>query len=187
MCRTLLQVLTNFRQQLARTKRLRHIVIAAGRPRLLFFATERIGGDGDDRNRAQCRIGLNPARGGVAVHDRQLDIHQDKIRPLLCDGSERLLAVLGLRDLIVSRGEHIANDLAIIWLVLDHQNALAHAASTCRSTTTGSVKVKVEPCPGWDSTQILPPCISMMRLDMASPNPVPPFLRVMALSACWNS
>jgi hypothetical protein len=61
---------------------------------------------------------------------------------------------------------------------------LAHAASTCRSTITGSVKAKVEPWPGCDSTQILPPCISMMRFDMASPNPVPPFLRVIALSAC---
>jgi adenylate cyclase len=70
-------------------------------------------------------------------------------------------------------------------LVLDHQNALAHAAgSTCRSTTTGSVKANVEPWPGCDSTQILPPCISIMRLEMASPRPVPPFLRVMALSAC---
>ena len=65
-----------------------------------------------------------------------------------------------------------------------HQNALAHAGSTCCSTMTGSVKVNVEPWPGCDSTQILPPCISMMRLDMASPKPVPPFLRVMALSAC---
>jgi hypothetical protein len=26
-------------------------------------------------------------------------------------------------------------------------NVLAHAASTCRSTITGSVKVNVEPCP----------------------------------------
>src|SRR6516162_6532635 len=30
----------------------------------------------------------------------------------------------------------------------------------------------------------LPPCISIMRFDMASPKPVPPFFRVMALSAC---
>jgi hypothetical protein len=45
-------------------------------------------------------------------------------------------------------------------------------------------KSNVEPWPGCDSTQIRPPCISMMRLDMASPKPVPPFLRVMALSAC---
>jgi hypothetical protein len=42
--------------------------------------------------------------------------------------------------------EHIANDLAIIRLVLDYQNALAHTASTtCRSTMTGSVNAKVEP------------------------------------------
>jgi hypothetical protein len=29
------------------------------------------------------------------------------------------------------------------------------------------------PGPGCDSTQILPPCISMMRFDIASPKPVP--------------
>jgi hypothetical protein len=33
-----------------------------------------------------------------------------------------------------SRLKHIADDLAIIRLVLDYQDALAHAASTCRST-----------------------------------------------------
>src|SRR6516165_9935856 len=103
---------------------------------------------------------------------------------MLCYGGERLLTVLRLRDFVVGRGEHIADDLAVIRLVLHHQNALAHAASTCRSTTTGSVNVKVEPWPGCDSTQILPPCISMIRLEMASPKPVPPFFLVMALSAC---
>jgi len=55
---------------------------------------------------------------------------------------------------------------------------------TCCSTTTGRVNANVEPWPGWDSTQIRPPCISMMRFDMARPKPVPPFFRVMALSAC---
>jgi hypothetical protein len=54
----------------------------------------------------------------------------------------------------------------------------------CCSTMTGSVNANVEPWPGCDSTQIRPPCISMMRLDIASPKPVPPFFRVMALSAC---
>jgi hypothetical protein len=96
-------------------------------------------------------------------------------------------AVFRLRDFIVSGRKHVANNLAIVRVVFDHQNTLAHAASTCRSTITGSVKVKVEPCPGCDSTQILPPCISIMRFDMASPKPVPPFFLVMALSACWNS
>jgi hypothetical protein len=39
----------------------------------------------------------------------------------------------------------IADDLAIIRLVFHHQNPLAHAASSCRSTITGSLKVNVEP------------------------------------------
>src|SRR5262249_5592655 len=106
---------------------------------------------------------------------------------LLCDSIQCLLAVFGLSDRITGRGQHIAENLAISRLVLDPQNALAHAASTCRSTITGSVNANVAPWPTCDSTQILPPCISMMRFDIASPKPVPPFLRVMALSACWNS
>ena len=55
----------------------------------------------------------------------------------------------------------------------------------CRSwTMTGSVNANVEPRPGFNSTQIFPPCISMMRFEIASPSPVPPFLRVIELSAC---
>jgi hypothetical protein len=113
-------VLSNFRQQLAWAVRFRHAVVTADRPRLLFFATERIGRDRDDRDRSQGGIGLDLARGGVAIHDRQLDIHQNEIGRLLCDCRKRLLAVFGLRDFVVGRGEHIANDLAIIRLVLDH-------------------------------------------------------------------
>jgi hypothetical protein len=45
-----------------------------------------------------------------------------------------LITVFGLGDFVVGAGEHIANNLAIICLVLDHQNTLAHAASTWRST-----------------------------------------------------
>ena len=74
-----------------------------------------------------------------------MDVHQDEIGSLFRDCGKRLLAVLGFRDLIVSRGQHIANDLAIVRLVLDHQDALAHTGSTCRSTITGRVNIKVEP------------------------------------------
>ena len=42
----------------------------------------------------------------------------------------------------------------------------------------------VEPWPGFDLTQILPPCISTIRFDIARPRPVPPFFLVIALSAC---
>src|SRR5215469_13005404 len=113
-----------------------------------------------------------------------MDIHQDEVGALFPCSRERLLTVLGLDDLIVGRGKHIADNPAAVRLVLHHQNALGHAGSACRSTMTGRVNANVEPRPGCDSTQILPPCISMMRFDMASPNPVPPFLRVIALSAC---
>ncbi len=46
---------------------------------------------------------------------------------------------------------------------------------------------KVAPCPSSDSTEIVPPCISTMRFEIARPSPVPPFLRVFELSTCWNS
>src|ERR1700730_4111837 len=178
------QVLANSRQQLARAVGFRHIFITACRPRLLLFATERVGGDRDNRNRTQGGIGFDPARHLVTVNARQLDIHQDKIGPLFRNGFKRLLSALGLCDFVVGGGKQIANDLAVILLVLHHQNALAHAVSTCRSTRTGIVNEKVEPLPTCDSSQTLPPCISTMRLEMASPKPVPPFLRVIALSAC---
>src|SRR5262249_2975621 len=96
---------------------------------------------------------------------------------------QRLFAVLGLADFIAGFGQHIADDLAIIRLVL-HQNALAHTASTWRSTRTGTVNENVEPWPSVESIQIRPPCISIMCLEIARPKPVPPFLRVIELSAC---
>src|SRR6202040_4359239 len=118
-------------------------------------------------------------------------VHQDQVGALFRNCRERLLAVLGLGDFITGVGQHVANDLAIVRLVLDHQDALAHcasiAASTCRSTRTGTVNENVEPSPTVESIQIRPPCISMMRFEIARPKPVPPFFLVIALSACWNS
>jgi len=50
--------MTNFRQQLARAERLRHVVITSRRPRCLFFPIQCKAGDGDDQDRAQRRIGF---------------------------------------------------------------------------------------------------------------------------------
>jgi hypothetical protein len=88
----------NFRQQVARAERFRHAVIAARCPRLPFFAAERIGGNRDDWDRSQLRIGFNQARSCITVHDRELNIHQDEIGPLLCDCRQRQLTVFGLRS-----------------------------------------------------------------------------------------
>lgn len=67
------QVLTNFRKQLARAIWLEYISVTASRSRSLFFPTERIGGDRDDRDRLQSWIGLDPARRLVTTHARKLD------------------------------------------------------------------------------------------------------------------
>jgi hypothetical protein len=45
----------------------------------------------------------------------------------------------------------------------------------------------VEPLPGSDDTQMRPPCMLTMRLAIARPSPVPPFVFVEEPSACWNS
>jgi hypothetical protein len=51
-CQPLLEVMANFRQQLARTKRFRHVVITTRCSRLLFFPIERIRGNRDNRDRS---------------------------------------------------------------------------------------------------------------------------------------
>src|SRR5882724_3882121 len=47
------------------------------------------------------------------------------------------------------------------------------AGSAHSSRRTGSVNVKVEPCPIWLFTQILPPWSSMNFRERANPSPVP--------------
>src|SRR5690606_31251902 len=64
---------------------------------------------------------------------------------------------------------------------------ILHQCPTCCSTFTGTVNEKVEPSPRWESTQMRPPCISTIRLEIDRPSPVPPFFLVAELSACWNS
>src|SRR6266446_6004781 len=94
------------------------------------------------------------------------------------------LAIFGFNYFETHARQKIAQDLQVVLLIFDHQNALCHAGLACPSTVTGSVNAKVEPLPGLDSTQMRPPCISMIRFEMARPSPVPPFFRVIELSAC---
>src|SRR5215469_2325920 len=91
-----------------------------------------------------------------------------------------------LDDLIADADEQVADDLAVVLSVLDNENALTHHAASCSTsaTWTGSTTRNVEPWPGADSTEIVPPCISTMRLEIAKPSPVPPLLRVVEFSIC---
>ena len=51
------------------------------------------------------------------------------------------------------------------------------------ATTAGSLMVNVEPSPGWLSTVILPPIMWQNCRLIANPNPVPPYFRVVEVSA----
>src|SRR5438874_33237 len=95
------QMLTDFCQEFAWAKWFGHVIITAGCLRGLLLTVERVRGYRDDRDRPQGRISLDPARGGITVHYRELDIHQDKVGPLLCDRRECLFAVFGFDNLII--------------------------------------------------------------------------------------
>src|ERR1700730_4742308 len=164
-----------------------HISVAAGRQRLGLVPSQCIRSYCNDRDRLQVGIGSYPPCRLVAVHNGQLNVHQDQVRTLLSDRSERLFAVLRFDQLISSVAQQITQDLPVVHLILDHQNASAHQCPTCVSTLTGTVKANVDPCPSSDWTQSRPPCISMIRLAIASPRTVPAFCLVSEEAACWNS
>src|SRR5947207_1937279 len=184
---TLVQIFPHLRQQGARTERLGHIGVAAGGTGLLLIATQCVGGNDDDRDRLELGIGFEATRRLVAVENGELDVHQDQVRPMFLGLLQRLHAVFRDKHFVSGIRQKIAKNLPIVFLVLDHEYALRHVCPACRSTVTGTVTKKVAPCPIAESTQILPPCIWMMRRAIVSPRPVPPFFLVAELSACANS
>ena len=70
-------------------------------------------------------IGLDAPRRLVAVEQRQLDVHQDEVGLLPRRRRQRRLAVMRLDHLVAGRAQQIAQDLPVVLVVLDHQNALA--------------------------------------------------------------
>src|SRR6266404_887260 len=178
---------THARDQRAMVDRLGEIVIAAGGTRLGLVARQRIGSDGDHRNGFQRRIGLDAPRRLVAVHHRHLDVHQDQVGLVLGRLCNALDAVMCFDHVVAGHAQKIAQDLAIVFGVFDNEYLLAHAASSIGAALIGTETLKVEPEPSSDSTEMRPPCSSTMRREIDRPSPVPPFLRVLVLSTCWNS
>src|SRR5262249_25909420 len=121
-------------------------------------------------------------------HDRHLDVHQDQVGLMLAGPRYALRAVVGFDHVVTRHAQKVAQDLAVVLGVFDHQYLLAHcAASLTGWALTGMEMVKVEPVPSSDLTVMRPPCSSTIFFEMESPRPVPPFLRVLVLSTCWNS
>src|SRR6266567_116399 len=77
------QVLANLRQELTWAVGLGNVGVATRGTGLAVIPGQRIGGDDDDRNGMQRRVGLDSARRLVAVDARELDIHEYQVRLVL--------------------------------------------------------------------------------------------------------
>ena len=78
------------------------------------------------------RVGLDAPRRLVAVDARKLDVHEDEVRLLRRGRRVRALAVMRL-DHVVARGaQQVAQDLPVVLVILDDQDALGHAVPPCR-------------------------------------------------------
>jgi hypothetical protein len=88
----------------------------------------------------QSRIGLETATGLIAVNARQLNIYEDEVRPMRRRRGKPRLTVHGFDDFKIGAREQIPQNLPIVFVILDHQDALAHNCPTCASTRAGTVK-----------------------------------------------
>src|SRR5262249_15732691 len=128
------QVLTDLRQQLTRTDGLGHVGIATRRTRLGFSFIQLISCDANAGYNRQRRVGLRATGCFIPVEARQLNINEDEVRPMRCRRCKACLAVFGLNDLEISAREQIPQDLPIVWLILNHEDALGHCYPVCAST-----------------------------------------------------
>src|SRR5207302_4699254 len=149
----------------------------------------------DDRDARGPRLRPKGPRQAPPVHAREEQVHEDGIRPLDAREVEPRDAVRGHERLVPGGADDPRRDVEVVGVVLDDQHAchqrlavrLSRAVSLPARTRMGSVKWNVLPFPTSLSTQIRPPCRVMRRLEIASPSPVPPYRRVVELSAWRNS
>ncbi len=173
--RRLLQHFPDFLHQVFGQAGLGDEGVAAGAPRALGNAGERVAGEGDHRDARRAAVGLEPPGRLPPVHHRQRQIHQDDIGLALDRLLERLDAVAGFDHVEAGILQVFAVHLARVRVIVDEQHTrpfwfgLVHFRPW-----TGSVRVKVEPFPTWLCTAIRPPSICARRLQIDSPSPVPP-------------
>src|SRR5262249_26361181 len=149
--RSAAQVLTDLRQELARADGLGNVAIAARGTGLLLSSIQRMGSDRDDRNTLKRLISLKATRSLVPVYPGELDVHKNEVWSMLGRRSEPRLTVHGFDDLEIGAREQIPQDLPIVFLVFDDEDALAHECPACASTRTGTIYAccrTAAPCDG---------------------------------------
>src|SRR5438105_2770588 len=74
--------------------------------------------------------------------------------------------------LIITQQRDIGDPFGMVLILIDNQNARAHAA-ILSATTSGSLMWAIVPRPTSLRTSIVPPCCSMICFTVGSPSPVP--------------
>jgi hypothetical protein len=82
--------------------------------------------DGDDGDCPQRRIGFEATCSLVSVYPREPDIHENEIWSMRGGRGKSRFSVHRFNNLKISAREQIPQDLPIVLLILDHQDALAH-------------------------------------------------------------
>src|ERR1700722_1738119 len=158
----------------------------------------RVGRRQDDRgDHFQAVILLDVSQNLAAIHFRKVQIQQDNIRtrgiavdPLVSQKGHGLHAVRSDMqvDGRVGVAEGFLRQPDIAGIVFDQQNFYGHVCfSDGRHDfllLSARAKRKVEPCPGLESTEMTPPCLSTIFLQMANPIPVP--ANASRLCSLWN-
>src|SRR5919199_2135689 len=120
-----------------------------------------------------------------AVEARQRDVEHDQVWTPFVELAERLVASAGDDQAVASLRDPALQERGELRLVLDDQDALAHAR---RPPSNGSVKLTRVPArrSGRSPSQSLPPWASTRRRQMYRPSPVPWMRDSRTLRARWN-
>src|SRR5215204_4152040 len=142
--------------ELEHVDRLGDVPVEPGLEEVFTIAGHGLCGQRDHRDRLRSLIRLDSSECLDPVDPGKLDVHEYEVGDVLRGQFDRLLAASRLARLVSLRLEDVAEELHVLLVVLHDEDALA----THETDPRGIVKVKVEPLPGSDSTQMRPPCTS---------------------------
>ena len=115
------------------------------------------------------------------IHPGQHDIEQHQVRSVAFNRFEGLDTITYGKHLVVHGLQVMCHDFEQLHIIIDHQDGGLLRGHTlpsfqievARGPPLGNWTWNVLPAPSVLSTRIIPPCSSMMRLQMARPTPRP--------------
>src|SRR6185437_2316799 len=113
--------------EFADRNRLRQVRLASALADTLLVAFHGEGGDGNDRDRLELGVVLEPLGDFETGDLRQLDIHEDEVGLVLAREVERFDAVARADRLVAVRLQQVMEELHVELVILDNQDGLWHS------------------------------------------------------------